>query len=56
MHFVRSLVILVLLIEGIYEVRRFGCFIWHDMRTKFHEYWYRCSSNIKVLPKKLERL
>jgi hypothetical protein len=28
----------------------------HDKRTKFHEDWYRRSSNIKVLPQKFENL
>jgi hypothetical protein len=22
--------------------------MWHDIHTKFHEDWYRCSSSIKV--------
>jgi hypothetical protein len=29
--------------------------LWHDIHTKFHENWYRRSSN-KVLPQKFERL
>jgi hypothetical protein len=41
---------LVLLIEGIYEVRHWGGFVWHDIHSKFHEDWFRLSSNIKVLP------
>jgi hypothetical protein len=27
--------------------------MWHSILTKYHEDWYRCSSNIKVLPKNL---
>jgi hypothetical protein len=46
---------LVLLIEGIYEVRRWDGFMWHDIHTKFHKDWYRHSSNIKVLPQKCTR-
>jgi hypothetical protein len=40
---------LVLLIEMINEVRHCDGIIWHDMHIKFHEDWYRHSSNIKVL-------
>jgi hypothetical protein len=32
------------------------CFVQQDVHTKFHEDWYRRSSNIKVLPQKSERL
>jgi hypothetical protein len=28
----------------------------YRLHTKFHEDWYRRSSNIKVLPQKFERL
>jgi hypothetical protein len=47
---------LVLLIEGTYEVRRWDGSMWYDVRTKFHEHWYRNSSNIKDLPQKFEGL
>jgi hypothetical protein len=40
---------LVLLIEGIYEVRRWDGFMWHYIRTKFHEDWGRRSSNINSI-------
>jgi hypothetical protein len=30
--------------------------MWHDIRTKFHEDWYRHSINIMVLPQKFGRL
>jgi hypothetical protein len=49
-------IILVLLIEGIYEVRHWIGFMRYDILTKFHEDWYRRSSNIKDLPQKFERL
>jgi hypothetical protein len=32
-------VMLVLLIEGIYEVTCWDCCIWHDIHTEFHEDW-----------------
>jgi hypothetical protein len=47
---------LVLLMGGIYEVSRWDGFMWYDISTKFHEDWYRRSSNIKVMPQKCERL
>jgi hypothetical protein len=47
---------LVLLAEGIYEVLRWDGFMRHDIRTKFHEDWYRRLSNVKVLPQKFGRL
>jgi hypothetical protein len=28
----------------------------HSIHNKFHEYLYRCSSNIKVMSQKFERL
>jgi hypothetical protein len=31
-------------------------FTWHDVHAKFHEDWYRHSSNIKVLSQQSERL
>jgi hypothetical protein len=30
--------------------------MWHDILTKFHEDWFRRSSNIKVQPQKFERM
>jgi hypothetical protein len=47
---------LVLLIEGIYEVRRWDGFMPHDIRTMFYEDWYRRSSNIKAWPQIWEAL
>jgi hypothetical protein len=41
---------------GIYEVHRWDGFTPNHIHTKFHEDWYRRSSNIKVLPQKSERL
>jgi hypothetical protein len=38
---------------GIYEVRRWDGFMWHDIGTKFHEDRYRRSRNIKVLPQNI---
>jgi hypothetical protein len=43
-------VMLALLMKGINDL------MWHDIHTKFHEDWYRRSSNIKGLPLKFERL
>jgi hypothetical protein len=37
----------VLLIGGIYEVRRLDGFIWHDIPTKFHKDWYRRSAILR---------
>jgi hypothetical protein len=34
----------------IYDVRRWDGFMWHDILAKFHEDWYRRSSNIKGFP------
>jgi hypothetical protein len=34
-------VMLVLLMEEIYKVRRWDRLRWHDVLTKFHEDWYR---------------
>jgi hypothetical protein len=39
---------LVLLMVGIYEVRRWNYITRHDVRTKFHEDWFRHLGNIKV--------
>jgi hypothetical protein len=41
---------LVLLIEEIYEVLCCDGLRWTDICRRFHEDWYRHSSNIKVLP------
>jgi hypothetical protein len=49
-------VMLVLLINWIYELRHRDFFMWHDIYTTLHEDWYRCSSNIKVLSQKFEGL
>jgi hypothetical protein len=48
----REALILVLLIEGFYEVRVCRCngFMRRDISTKFHENWYWRSSNIKIFP------
>jgi hypothetical protein len=46
----------VSLIEGIYEVSRWDGFMWPDVHMNFPGDWYRHSSNIKVLPQKLEML
>jgi hypothetical protein len=35
---------------------RWDGFMWHHILSKFHEDWYRCSSNIEVLSRKPERL
>jgi hypothetical protein len=40
---------LVLLMEGIYEVRRGDGLKWHDIHTKFLEDWFRHLSNITVI-------
>jgi hypothetical protein len=48
--------ILVLLMGGYCDVHGWGIFTWHDNLIKFHEEWYRCSSNIKVSPEKYEGL
>jgi hypothetical protein len=40
---------LVLLMGGIYDVRRWDAFMWHDILTKFNKDWYRCSSNIVTI-------
>jgi hypothetical protein len=42
-------ILLVSLIEGIYEVRIWDGFMWHDVHNKFYEDRYRRSSEIKVL-------
>jgi hypothetical protein len=49
-------VMLVLLMEGTYEVRCLDGLRWHDTLTTFHEDPYMRPSNIKVLPQKFERL
>jgi hypothetical protein len=33
-----------------------GGFMWHDIYTKFHEDWFRYSSNSKFLPEQFLRL
>jgi hypothetical protein len=47
---------LVLLVEGIYGVFHLDIFMWHDVHAKFHEDWYRRSSNVNVLPQEFEAL
>jgi hypothetical protein len=49
-------VMLELLIESIYESRRWDGFMLYNIRTKFHEDWYRRSGNIKDLQQQFERL
>jgi hypothetical protein len=49
-------IMLMLLIEGIYEIRLLDDFTWHDIYTKFHEHLFRRSSNIQFFPQKFERL
>jgi hypothetical protein len=44
-------VALVLLVEGIYEVRNWDAFMLQYILTKFHEDWCRRSRNIKVFLK-----
>jgi hypothetical protein len=43
--------VLVLLMGGIYGARRWDALMWHDIPTEFCEYWFRRSSNIKVVQK-----
>jgi hypothetical protein len=33
---------------GVYKVTRWNGFIFHDIRTKFHDDWFSCFSNVKV--------
>jgi hypothetical protein len=40
---------LVLLMEEIYEVGHWNQFRWHDVRTKFHDDYFRHLSNITVI-------
>jgi hypothetical protein len=40
---------LLLLMGGIYEVRRLDGLRWHDTRVKLSGDWLRRSSNIKVI-------
>jgi hypothetical protein len=47
---------MVLLRDGIYDVRCSDDFMWHDILMKFHKDWYRHSSNNKVLPQQSEWL
>jgi hypothetical protein len=42
-------VMLELLMEEMYQVRRLDGFKWHDRRTKFHKDWFRHLSNITVI-------
>jgi hypothetical protein len=39
--------ILVLLVEGLYEVSRLDGFMWYDILEKIREDWHRPSRNIK---------
>jgi hypothetical protein len=48
-------VMLVLLMEWNYVVRRWDWLRWHGIWIKFYEDWYRCSRNIKVLPQQFQR-
>jgi hypothetical protein len=41
--------VLVLLMEGTYEVRRSDELKWHGIRSKFHENLFRHLSNITVI-------
>jgi hypothetical protein len=40
---------MLLLIDGIYELRRWDGFIWHDICTKFHDDWFKHLNNIMVI-------
>jgi hypothetical protein len=46
---------LILLMGGIYDMRRWDGFMRHDtlVRTKFHEDWFRHLSNITVITSKI---
>jgi hypothetical protein len=35
-------------------VCRWDAFMWYDTYTKFHEDWYKPSSNIKIMPQEFE--
>jgi hypothetical protein len=41
------------LIEGIYEVSILDGFMRHDIRTKFHENWFKHLSNFTVITAKI---
>jgi hypothetical protein len=43
----------VLLMGGIYEVRRFDGLEWHNIHTKFHYKLYGHLSNIKTIGPKI---
>jgi hypothetical protein len=40
----------------IYEVRSLDGFMCHNINAKIHEYWYKRSSKIKILPQQFEML
>jgi hypothetical protein len=40
-------VMLVLLIRGIYKLRRLDGLRWRDLHTKFHKYWFRHSKVVR---------
>jgi hypothetical protein len=47
---------LVLLMEGIYEVRHRDGLRWHNIPTKFHEDLFRHLSTLLLLRQQFERL